>query len=1570
MNFSHFFIKRPVFAGVLSFVILLIGVLAMRGLPISEYPEVVPPTVIVRAIYPGANPKTISETVAAPLEQVINGVEHSLYMTSQATSDGVMTLTITFALGTNPDDAQVQVQNRVSQALPKLPEEVRRLGVTTLKSSPDLTMVVHLFSPDNRYDDVYVRNYASLQVKDVLARLPGVGDVQLFGSGDYAMRVWLDPDKIAARGLTASDVVAAIREQNVQVAAGGIGQPPLASPGEMQLQINTKGRLIDEEEFGNIVVKRGTKGEEVLLKSVARVELGASEYALRSLLNNKRAVAIPIFQSPGSNAIAVSDAVRASMAELKHNFPQGLDYAIVYDPTVFVRDSIKAVVETLIEAILLVVIVVVLFLQTWRASIIPLAAVPVSLVGTFAVMSALGFGINALSLFGLVLAIGIVVDDAIVVVENVERNIALGLSPIAATRQAMKEVTGPIVATALVLGAVFIPTAFISGLTGQFYKQFAITIAISTAISAFNSLTLSPALSALLLKPHGAQEKGTKDWLSRVMDKGLGWLFRPFNWAFARLGHLYGRGVSGVIRKAAFALVVYVGLVFLAGWSFNHVPTGFVPTQDKQYLVAFAQLPDGASLDRTEAVIRRMSQIALDHEGVESAIAFPGLSINGFTASPNSGIVFVSLKPFEEREKPELSGFALAGDLNAKFASIQDSIVAIFPPPPVQGLGTIGGFKLYVEDRGDQGYDALYNATWQTIGKAAQSPQLAGLFSTFQVNVPQLQADVDRPKAQAQGIPLGNVFDTMQIYLGSLYVNDFNRFGRTYQVVAQADEKFRDDARDITKLRTRNDKGQMVPLSSIVHVRESHGPDRVMRYNGYPAAEINGAPAPGTSSGEAEQKMAAVAAESLPKSMKFEWTDLTYQKILAGNSAVFVFPLCILLVFLVLAAQYESFRMPLAVILIVPLSLLAAMAGVMIKGGDNNVFTQIGLIVLIGLAAKNAILIVEFAKVKQDEGLDPAHAAVEAAKLRLRPILMTSIAFIAGVSPLVTSHGAGSEMRQAMGVAVFAGMIGVTVFGLLLTPVFYTVLMRLGHARKRTSHDTSADHGVPELATNVAHGGMEQDVPARAGVAGHGALAHGVLVIFAGALLFASCTVVGPDYVRPDVAVPAAFRDVPQTGGAGLAWQLGNPGDEMPRGEWWHLFRDDALDALEARADAGNQDLKGALARIRDARAFVRATNADRLPSVSLDPTFDRTHYSPNAGLAFPVDTVNNYRVPLNATWELDLWGRVQREVESAEQSAEAQIAAFESLRLMLHADVASSFFTLRSLDAERSTLDRTVALRQRELELLRARLRAGDTTDLDVARAESQLASAQAQLAGVTRARSEVQSSLAVLIGEPASSFEIAPLSANKIEVPTVPSGLPGDLLERRPDVAQAERELASLNARIGVAEAAFFPTVSLTGFAGVESQDFDGLFNASSNIWSIGPSVSLPIFRGGRNQANLNRSKAQYESGVANYRQSVLVAFKEVQDALTATRLLADQSAALERTREASHRAAELAQKRFDAGYVGYIDVIDSQRTELVAEREAAQVTGLRFANAVQLIKALGGGWNRSVPAPELNE
>ncbi|WP_085316953.1 efflux RND transporter permease subunit [Derxia lacustris] len=1059
MKLSQFFISRPIFAAVLSALILIAGLISLPLLPVSEYPDVVPPTVVVRAQYPGANPQTIGETVASPLEQQINGVEGMLYQSSQATTDGTMTLTITFALGTDIDKAQVLVQNRVSQALPKLPQEVQRLGVTTNKSSPDLTMVVHLLSPDNRYDMLYLSNYGVLRVKDELARLEGVGDVQLFGAGNYSMRVWLDPNKVASRDMTASDVVRAIREQNVQVVAGSLGAPPAPGTADFQLAVNAKGRLTTEEEFGNIILKTGEAGQITRLRDVARVELGADSYALRSLLDNKPAVAIPIFQRPGSNAIDISTRVRAKMEELKKDFPEGVDYSIVYDPTVFVRGSIEAVIHTLLEAIVLVVIVVIVFLQTWRASVIPLIAVPVSLVGTFAVMHMFGFSLNALSLFGLVLAIGIVVDDAIVVVENVERNIEAGLSPMDATRQAMKEVTGPIVATALVLCAVFIPTAFISGLTGQFYRQFALTIAISTVISAFNSLTLSPALSALLLPAHGA----APDRLTRLMNAGLGWFFRPFNRFFLKSANGYVGGVGRLMRMSAVVMLVYGGLVALTFFGFARTPTGFVPGQDKQYLVAFAQLPDAATIDRTEDVIRRMSDIALKQPGVASAVAFPGLSINGFTNSPNSGIVFVTLDAFEERTTPELSAGAIAGALNQQFGSIQDAFMAIFPPPPVMGLGTIGGFRIQIEDRSNLGFEELFKQTQNLVMKGMQTPGLGPMLSSFQVSVPQLYADIDRDKAKTSGVALGDVFDTLQIYLGSLYVNDFNRFGRTYQVNAQAEQGFRLEPEDILKLKTRNDRGEMIPLAAFVQMQPTSGPDRVMHYNGYATAEINGGPAPGFSSGQAEAAMEALAKRELPNGMSFEWTELTYQQILAGDTSLYVFPLVVLLVFLVLAAQYESLSLPVVVILIVPMCLLSAIAGVNIAHGDNNIFTQIGLIVLVGLACKNAILIVEFARDREAQGESLKQAILDACRLRLRPILMTSFAFIMGVVPLVTSTGAGAEMRHAMGVAVFSGMLGVTFFGLLLTPVFYLVVRKLTSRRARTD----APAGLPPVATDA-----------------------------------------------------------------------------------------------------------------------------------------------------------------------------------------------------------------------------------------------------------------------------------------------------------------------------------------------------------------------------------------------------------------------------------------------------------------------------------------------------------------------
>jgi len=1044
MNISRFFVDRPIFAAVMSLLILIAGLLSMFQLPISEYPEVSPPSVVVNASFPGANPKVIADTVARPLEEQLSGVENMIYMFSQATSDGRMTLTVTFKIGTDPDLAQQMVQNRITQALPRLPEVTRQLGVTVVKSSPDLTMVVHLVSPDQRYDELYLRNYGLMHVKDELAKVEGVGTVRLFGSGDYAMRIWLNPEKIAERNLTANEVVAAIREQNVQVAAGVIGGAPMTDPVDVQLPINAQGRLETPEQFEDIIIRAGDRGQITRLKDVARIELEAADYSLNAMLDNQRAVAIPIFQSPGANAIAISDEVRSTMERLKPQFPEGVDYEVVYDPTVFVRDSIKAVVKTLLEALALVVIVVVVFLQTWRASIIPLLAVPVSIVGTFALMWLFGFSINTLSLFGLVLSIGIVVDDAIVVVENVERNIAEGLDPKEASYRAMREVSGPIIAISLTLVAVFVPIAFVSGLTGQFYKQFALTIAISTVISAFNSLTLSPALAAKLLRSHDAP----KDRLTRAMDFLFGGFFRLFNKAFKRSSDGYSNSVAGLLNHKVVAFFLYLLLIGATAVGFNTLPKGFVPPQDKQYLISFAQLPDGASLARTESVIEEMGKVAMQEKGVANAVQFPGLSVNGFTNSPSAGIVFVTLEDFDKRDSPELSAEAIAGRLQQQYAGIEEAFIAIFPPPPVRGLGTTGGFKLQIEDRADLGYERLAEVIQTVQERAWQDPALVNVYSNYKINVPQLYADLDRTKAKQLGLNVKEVFDAMQIYLGSLYINDFNRFGRTYQVIAQADAPYRSSPEDAMNLKVKNQNGDMIPLGSLLEMQESYGPESVAHYNGYLAADLNGDAAPGFSSGQAQDAISTILEDTLPPGMTFEWTDLTYQQVLSGNTAIFIFPLCLLLVFLVLAAQYESLVLPLVVISIVPLSVLSAVVGIWLTGGDNNIFTQISLFVLAGLASKNAILIVEFARELEHRGADTWHAAVIASRMRLRPILMTSFAFIMGVVPMVLSTGAGSEMRSDIGVAVFSGMLGVTFFGLFFTPIFYVLLRRLEGYRK------------------------------------------------------------------------------------------------------------------------------------------------------------------------------------------------------------------------------------------------------------------------------------------------------------------------------------------------------------------------------------------------------------------------------------------------------------------------------------------------------------------------------------------
>ena len=1033
MRISHFFIDRPIFAAVVSIIFVILGGVAFARLPVAQYPEIAPPVINVSGQYPGASAEVVASTVVTPLEQQINGVENMLYMYSNSTADGRFSIQVSFDLGTNLDIAQVQVQNRVSIAQPRLPADVRNIGVTVTKASPDLMMVVHLFSPDKSRDSLFISNYATLELTDALTRVDGVGSISVFGSRDYSMRIWLDPDRLQSLGLTATDVTSALQGQNIQVASGVLDQPPVAHPGAFQIAVQTLGRLADPDEFGTIVVKQ-TPGAVVRLKDVARVELAALDYSSNSYLDHDPAVALAIFQRPGSNALETAQGVSRLMVELAKRFPPGIKYAIVYNPTQFIQELVNAVVETIGEAIVLVVLVVIVFLQTWRAAIIPLVAIPVSLIGTFFFMSAFGFTLNNLSLFGLVLAIGIVVDDAIVVVENVERNISEGLAPREAAIKSMNEVGSALIAIALVLCAVFVPSVFITGISGQFYRQFALAIAGATVISLIVSLTLSPAMCALLLKPHDPTHR------DRWWERPIHAFFRAFNWGFGGVAVGISWLATRTVRRAAIMFVIYLVFLGFGLNQFRQTPVGFIPQVDGGYVILVVQLPPGASLARTDAVQQRALDIALEVPGIAHGANIVGFSGATFTNAPNSGAIFLVLDPFEKRaHHPEQSARAIQAELNRRMSKVQDAFVIAALPPPVRGIGTAGGFRMMIEDRAGRGSAALQQAAVAMMVRASQTPGVAQVFTLFETSTPQVYLDIDRTKAQLLGINVQDVFNALQVFLGSAYVNDFNLFGRTFRVTAQARDEDRINTADVLKIRVRNSNGDTVPLGSFTTVRDISGPYRVPRYNLFPAAELDGAAAPGFSQGQAIAIMQGLAAETLPDGFTTEWTTLAFQQIRAGNTAMFAFVLAVVFVFLVLAAQYESLTLPLAVILIVPMCLVAAITGVILRGQDNNILTQVGFVVLIGLAAKNAILIVEFARQLEDQGRSRWEAAVEATRMRLRPILMTSFAFIFGVTPLVWAIGAGAELRQTLGTAVFAGMIGVTAFGLVFTPVFYVI---------------------------------------------------------------------------------------------------------------------------------------------------------------------------------------------------------------------------------------------------------------------------------------------------------------------------------------------------------------------------------------------------------------------------------------------------------------------------------------------------------------------------------------------------
>jgi hydrophobe/amphiphile efflux-1 (HAE1) family protein len=1054
MSLSHTFIDRPIFATVLSVFVTLIGMGALLVLPVAQYPEIVPPTVQITTTYPGASAETVSRTVATPLEQEINGVENMLYISSQSTGDGKLTVTVTFRIGTDLNVAQMLTQNRVQDALPRLPEDVQRLGVEVRKSTPNILIAVHLYSPDASRDTLYLSNYATLHIKDTLARLPGVGDVQFLGGREYAMRVWLDPDKVAARDLSASDVLAALRAQNVQVSAGILNQPPAPTQHAYQLNVQTLGRLTTPQQFSEIVLKSDSEGRVTRVRDVGRVEIGAADYGSTAFMDRGPGLPLLVFAQPGANSLEVEHEVLATMETLARDFPPGVSYKIIYDPTIFVGKSVKEVVRTIFIAILLVVGVVCIFLQTWRAAIVPVIAIPVSLIGTFSILYVLGISLNNLSLFGLVLAVGIVVDDAIVVVENVERNLERGMSPRDAAYATMDEVGGALISIALTLCAVFVPSAFISGISGLFFRQFAVTIAASTVISCFVSLTLSPALCAVLFKSRGVNEGSRPNWLALTVGKGFG----AFNSGFKWLSTSYAGLTRRLVQVTGVMLVAYAVLIGLAGFQFARAPSGFIPEQDQGYLISVVQLPAGATLNRTETVLKQAIDIILTTRGVEHVAPFAGLDATTFTVASNAGTIFSGLPSLYNHELAGTTASTVLADLRQRLSVIQDAYVLTIPPPPVQGLGSAGGFKLMLQDRGGVGSKALAEAADTLVAAANKDPSFTGVFTLFNVRSPSIYTDIDRERTQKVGLTPTDVFSTLQVYLGSQYVNDFNYLGRTYQVIAQADGGFRTDPLDIGRLKVRNTSNDMVPVSTVARLRYENAPYRVPRYNLFPAAEIQGVAAPSVATGTALHRMEELARQVLPAGIGYEWTDLAFQQQQAGTPTILVFGAAALFVFLVLSAQYESWKLPLAVVLIIPMCLLASVTGLLARNMSIDVLAQIGFVVLVGLAAKNAILIVEFARQAEEKGASTVEAAVSAARTRLRPILMTSFAFILGVAPLVVSTGAGGEMRQSLGTAVFAGMLGVTAFGLLFTPVFYVVVRTYFAGTKKVAEATRVPH--------------------------------------------------------------------------------------------------------------------------------------------------------------------------------------------------------------------------------------------------------------------------------------------------------------------------------------------------------------------------------------------------------------------------------------------------------------------------------------------------------------------------------
>ena len=1529
MKLSHFFIEHPRFAIVLNVFIVLAGVTTMSILPIAQYPNIVPPTIKITTLYPGASADVIARTVATPLEQAINGVEDMEYISSQSTGNGQLTITVIFKIGSDADVDSFRTNIRVQNTLSRLPQEVQLQGVQVKKTIDDLLLGVHVYSPDGSRSPAYLSNYM-IHVRDEIARLPGVADFQLFGDRQYAMRVWIDPDKAAAYGISATDILTALRAQNAQISAGVLNQPPVTTKGAYQLNIEALGRLSTPQQFEDVIVKTDSHGRVTRIRDIGRAELGSADYGSLAYADRHPGAPFFVVPTPDANVVQLEHAIWKKMAELRKTLPPGVDYMDIYDPSTFVSQSIHEVMVTVFIAIMLVVLVVYIFLQSWRATIIPVVAIPVSLIGTFTILTMLGGSINNLSLFGLVLAVGIVVDDAIVVVENVERNMARGMSPLEAAHETMTEVSTALIAIALTLCAVFVPVAFISGIPGLFFKQFAITIAGSTIISCFVSLTLSPALCAVMLKPHALGDEHDKpEGLARILHP----VFSRFNAAFDWLSTSYGNLTSRFVRVTGVIFLVYLALIGFTGFQMSRMATGFIPQQDIGYLAVVCQLPPGSSLERTDEVVRRVNEIVLTTRGGRHTSPVTGLDVTTNTVAPNVGTVFTSLPSLYGEHLEGVNAASMVATLRRKFAGFKGANIIVVNPPAVKGLGSAGGFKMMLEDRAELGPQALADATNKLVAAARKDPSFAAVYTLYNAGSPSVYADIDREKAEKVGLSTADIFPTLELYMGSQYVNDFNLLGRTYPVFVQGDQQFRQSSDEIGRLKVRNASGEMVPISTVVTVKEKTAPYRVPRYNLYPASEVMGEPAPGVSSGAAFKRIEELANENLPPGITFEWTDLAYQQAKKGIPTVAIFGASALFVFLVLTAQYESWKTPLAIVLIVPMCLLAATTGLNLRTMPIDILAQIGFVVLLGLAAKNAILIVEFAKQRQDhDGVDAKEAAVHSAHVRLRPILMTSLAFIAGVGPLAVAHGAGAEMRQSLGTAVFFGMIGVTVFGLLFTPAFYALVSGT-KAKKQKNSGTR----VSTLTTT-------------AGVS--------ILVL---SLFLQGCSV-GPKYKAPQPpgAAMAPFHN-----------QLASPDTSKAPApsldEWWNGFNDPMLVKIVERALNQNLDLAASLERVNQARAAAAGAGARLYPTGELDASATAEHQSVEGNLGTIASTVPTFRRNIHeytigpaASWELDVAGGIRHNATAARDEVQAAEANRIGTRIIVAADAADAYLQIRGYQARIAITKDQIETDEHLLKLVQNRVDAGAGTKREIAQAQALLQQARSALPPLRLDIEKQLNRLDILMGAQPGTYAHELDTVEPVpSIPNIANQEPTDVLRRRPDVIAAERRLAASNERIGVALSEYYPKISLAGVLGFDSLNSGSLFTSGGFQPAAVAGLRWRLFDFGRVNAEVKQARGANAEALIDYRQAVLKAAEDVENALASLSETEAYSVEVQAEVQSLTRARDLSQEAYRAGSITLTDVLDADRQLLTAQDQLAENRADAARASVVVFRSFGGGW-----------